>query len=401
MQTLLQSENTLKTKACKIRIYPSSETQEYFLDCFKTAHTAWNYLVARNQEDYHQYKAAEQFGYLDIFSNTDFGKYFTELKYKGYFPDEFDSRIKNYLQQDMRRSKFISKGLPQFKSWKRRSSYSYTTGQAVSVKDNYLKIPKCKPIRFRGRVLSGDLKSVTVSYKNNKFYASLTYNNVDTQQLPKTNDVLALDWGERSFIYGYDSNGLVEKTNPPLFRSLHNKKENLQNILSKFEKDSNNYIRMKDKIAKLQEHIVNKTNDWFHKHTLDLVRRYDDIIIEKLNYKGLHQQAKRGVSKIKKLQWKFGYWKELISYKLDWYKSTKLIEVPAYNTSKTCFNCGIINVDLRSEEYWTCSSCGTKHHRDINAAKNIMDLGTIRLEENGKGVVSNGKFHYDNTNLCL
>jgi putative transposase len=47
-----------------------------------------------------------------------------------------------------------------------------------------------------------------------------------------------------------------------------------------------------------------------------------------------------------------------------------------FPSSKTCNNCldqvSNLTLDLR---YWECPSCGTKHDRDINAARNIRDEG--------------------------
>lgn len=53
--------------------------------------------------------------------------------------------------------------------------------------------------------------------------------------------------------------------------------------------------------------------------------------------------------------------------------------------SQSCSHCGCISssspkgrTGLRIRE-WTCSECGAKHDRDINAAKNILALGHQRL----------------------
>ena len=44
--------------------------------------------------------------------------------------------------------------------------------------------------------------------------------------------------------------------------------------------------------------------------------------------------------------------------------------------SKTCYKCQHINKDLKQgEQIWTCPQCNTTHHRDINAAKNILQEG--------------------------
>ena len=47
-----------------------------------------------------------------------------------------------------------------------------------------------------------------------------------------------------------------------------------------------------------------------------------------------------------------------------------------YPSSKTCSACGHRLADLSlSTRQWTCPSCGTRHDRDINAAKNILAAG--------------------------
>ncbi|OPG06153.1 RNA-guided endonuclease TnpB family protein [Microbispora sp. GKU 823] len=47
-----------------------------------------------------------------------------------------------------------------------------------------------------------------------------------------------------------------------------------------------------------------------------------------------------------------------------------------YPSSKTCSACGHLLAALSlSTRHWTCPGCGTRHDRDVNAAKNILAAG--------------------------
>jgi putative transposase len=47
-----------------------------------------------------------------------------------------------------------------------------------------------------------------------------------------------------------------------------------------------------------------------------------------------------------------------------------------FPSSKTCSECGHLLDELSlSTRTWQCPSCGTRHDRDINAAKNILAAG--------------------------
>jgi putative transposase len=47
-----------------------------------------------------------------------------------------------------------------------------------------------------------------------------------------------------------------------------------------------------------------------------------------------------------------------------------------YSSSETCSACGHLFAELSlSTRAWPCPSCGTRHDRDVNAAKNILAAG--------------------------
>ena len=61
----------------------------------------------------------------------------------------------------------------------------------------------------------------------------------------------------------------------------------------------------------------------------------------------------------------------MLKYKSEW-NEREFVQIDKwFASSKTCFDCGTINKELTLDQRtWVCS-CGAKHDRDINAAKNI------------------------------
>ena len=61
-----------------------------------------------------------------------------------------------------------------------------------------------------------------------------------------------------------------------------------------------------------------------------------------------------------------------IGYKAQWYGAKVWAADRWYPSSKTCSDCGVVNQALTlSDRVWVCL-CGTEHHRDVNAARNLL-----------------------------
>ena len=72
----------------------------------------------------------------------------------------------------------------------------------------------------------------------------------------------------------------------------------------------------------------------------------------------------------------FGMFRECLRYKLA-RQGKQLVLLDRYTpTTRVCSVCGQDRGrDLHRRAVWVCAKCGTKHHRETNAAKNIKAQG--------------------------
>ena len=61
-------------------------------------------------------------------------------------------------------------------------------------------------------------------------------------------------------------------------------------------------------------------------------------------------------------------------YKAEWYGTEIVLADRWYPSSKTCFDCGVVNGELGRERHWVCVECGAQHDRNENAALNLRGL---------------------------
>jgi len=74
------------------------------------------------------------------------------------------------------------------------------------------------------------------------------------------------------------------------------------------------------------------------------------------------------------------------SYTLAYYGRDLVVIDRWYPSSKTCAACGHVAASLPLNiREWDCPSCGTRHDRDVNAARNILVAG-LAVSACGGGV---------------
>jgi len=362
-------------KAYKYKLLPNDEQKCLFNKHFGSIRFIYNYFLNERKNEYETNKNT-----LNYYDNA---KALTELKkhddynwLKEINSQSLQDSLKN-LETAYKNFFKYKKGFPKFKSKKHKNSFAVP--QSVDVINDELHIPKFKNgIKLiKHRPFHGIIKSCTISKTTtNEYFVSIL---VETTHIPyeKTNKTVGIDLGLKDFII--TSDGRKYKNNR-YTKTYERKLKVAQQHLSRKIKNSNRYNKQRLKVANIHKKISNSRIDNLHKVSTELIKKYDNIILEDLNIKGMIKNHK--LSKhIADASW--GKFVELLTYKAKW-NNKNIINIDRFfPSSKTCNKCGYINQDLNlSVREWTCNACHSHHDRDINASINILKEG-IKIISSG------------------
>ena len=368
-------------KAYKFRIYPDHSQEQLILRTFGCARFVWNLLLADAKKNYEkekkftrptpaQYKDEYEFlKEIDSMAlcntqvnlNTAFARFFKDRKDKTKPPSK--------------KSRF-----PRFKK-KKKTRKSYTTNcinNSIRIEDGKLRLPKLGLIStvFHRRV-EGVIKSVTVSQKKSgKFYASiLTEQDKNPPEIEISNTkVLGLDFSFSSFFV--TSTGVRPKHVVDWANSWERRIAKQQKRLSRKEYGSRGYEKQRKRVARLHEYVANHRRDVFLKCIQQIFDKYDVVVIEDIDLKAMVKRVKhRKFGKaIHRLS--FGLFRQLLLEKAEERGKIVAVADKFYPSSQLCSCCGFKNKKVKNLNirHWTCPECGTRHDRDINAAKNLVKL---------------------------
>jgi putative transposase len=181
---------------------------------------------------------------------------------------------------------------------------------------------------------------------------------------------VGVDLGVTNFAVTSDG----ERTANP--QHLARKARNLaryQRRLARCRKGSANRAKAAAKVARAHRKVRHARRDFLNRASTRLVRENDMIVIEDLAVKNMvrNRHLARAISDCG-----WGEFRRQLEYKCERAGRELIVVDRWYPSSKTCSACGHLLAELSlSNRHWTCPSCGSRHDRDINAAKNILAAG--------------------------
>ena len=360
--------------AYRCRAYPGEQQQQVLNRTFGCVRVVWNRSLADRHARWQTDRKSTSYAQTDAA--------LTILKKD---PDlAFLNEVSSVpLQQALRHqhqafTAFLARRArcPRFKSRRGRQAAHYTR-RAFTMRGGQLRLAKTAgPLRFTWSwpdvdVTALDPTMVVISREpDGRWYVTFTIDTHGPEPLEQAGRAAGVDLGVTDFAVTSDGEKIA---NP---RHLARKARNLaryQRRLARCRNGSANRAKAAAKAARAHRKVRDARRDFLHRASTRLIRENDIIVIEDLNVSGMLRN-RRLARAISDCGW--GEFRRQLAYKCERAGRNLVVIGRWYPSSKTCSACGHLLAELSlGTRQWTCPSCGARHDRDINAAKNILAAG--------------------------
>ena len=429
-------------RGSRYRLHPNKTQERQFVQLCGAGRFVYNELLERQNKEYERFEAGE--GDRPGASRFDFGKRYVQLKAEkgnewlgelsavvvratGAFA--LGDAFGHYFRRVREGKEGKQAGFPRFKA-KNRSRESFTIPEDVKVQKKQFHVPRVGWVRMSRKAASrtqghdrwadGDPRMATVYRELGKWYVSIQW-----EVEPEA------DWHYRGGVCGLDRNSdnvaaawvggrevieapckritkQEERAKHYRWRASRRKRTVLKDengVVMTTESgkpimvSSNRRRKMEQRAAKAKRKGANNRLDHSHQVTADLVRQFDHFVVEDLNPQAMRRSARGTKEKPgRRVKAKTGLNRKMAQFScmgkilsLLEYKAPHIIKVPAPYTSQTCVRCGHVEKDNRKGAAFKCLSCGHTDHADLNAARNILNLGLKKLLAGGVPVTGRGE----------
>lgn len=265
---------------------------------------------------------------------------------------------------------------PGFRKVSKAKSYTLKQAGWRWVPERKIRIGKHIYKLVNDRLPLGKIKTVTIKRdKLGDLYACFSVEIEVPQPESMTGKIAGFDFGLKDFLTVHDGQETYRIESPLFFKQAISRIKSLSRALSRKTRGSKNRRKAKRALARQHKRIVDKRRDWFFKLAHDLTNKYDVLVFETLNLKGMVKMWGRKISDLA-----FGEFLSILQY-IASIKGCIIHFIDRFfPSSKTCHCCNHINHNLQlSDRYWRCPGCQNINDRDGNAGMNIRSEGIRSL----------------------
>jgi putative transposase len=225
------------------------------------------------------------------------------------------------------------------------------------------------------------IMSATVTRTAHRWFVSFTVQVEKSIPLqhPHPGSSIGIDLGVTTLLTGADSRGaVILAEGPSPLRASMRKLCRASRAHSRKVAGSRNRRKSCARLSRLHARVANIRADALHKATSMFASRYETIVVEDLNVTGMasNRRLARAV-----MDQGFGQARSLLQYKATWNGGRLIVAECWFPSSKICSGCGSAKTKLNlSERTYRCDKCGLVIDRDVNAARNLLNLAASGAE---------------------
>lgn len=395
----------------KIRLLPTPEQEILFWKSAGTSRWAYNYFLARNEEQYKTYLANGRKGKKSISEGIIRKEINNQLKpITHQWLKEVGSNVMKQAVKEAGRAmkKFLSgaAGRPKFKTKRRTTPRFYVNYESLTRKNGGFHGEKIGFVRTAEplpKIPKGcHYSNPWISFDGKYWYIGFGYEVPDRLNVELTGDSIGIDLGvkELAVCYAFGERKKTVFKNINKTKEVHRlekklrreqrrqsrkftanidhyetvqrneKKPGCRPVWKRPIRECRNIERQRQRIILLHRRLKNIRENHIHQTTAAIVKtKPSRIVMEDLNVKGMMKNrylAKEIASE------KFYEFRRQMEYKCELYGIQLVFADRFYPSSKTCSHCGHIKKDLKlNNRTYICPACGHVIDRDLNAAINL------------------------------
>ena len=386
-------------KSIRVQLSPNNKQLTKLFQYADCTRFAYNWAIAREQENYRQGNKFLQDGELR--------KEFTQLKKQDdhKWLNKISNNVTKQAIKDACNSyKRFFKGqskYPKFKSKKHSKQSFYQDNVKIQFTDTHVKVEGFTMSHKKNKQKLNWIKlcekgriPTNCKYMNPRFvfdglhwWLTVSIEVKENNDIP-TNEGIGIDLGLKDLAVCSNGNTYKNINKSPKVKKIEKRKRRLQRSVSrKYNmnkegeryKKTSNIIKREKELLKVIKRLTNIRHNHLHQTTSEIIKRKPSFIcIEDLNVSGM-MKNKHLSNAI--YQQGFRNFRRQIEYKAKWNNIPVILADRFFPSSKLCSCCGMIKKDLKlSDRIYRCD-CGNIIDRDYQASLNLKQYGENVLKQ--------------------